>query len=74
MSRVKRGVTAHARHKKKLLRQPKVTTAVVRTPFALLSRRSKKRHSTLTATVKLASATSVLSGSSVSTQRPVNTA
>jgi len=64
MARVKRGVTAHAKHKKVL---KKAKGYYGRTRSVLQSRLLRKLPNMLIATARSASATSVRSGFSVST-------
>ena len=68
MPRVKRGVTAHAKHKK-VIDRPRATTAGARTSSASPSRPSSRPASTPTATGGRKSASSGRYGSSASTRR-----
>ena len=61
MSRVKRGVTARARHKK-VLAMPRGIAVVPKTFSALPLKKLKKVYSTLTATVKPRKEVSALCG------------
>ena len=70
MSRVKRGVIAHARHKK-ILNRPKVTGAATKTFSELPLKKSRKHCSMLTVTEEPKRETSVLCGFSASTPQPV---
>jgi large subunit ribosomal protein L20 len=73
MSRVKRGVTAHARHKK-VLKAAKGYYGRRKNTIRVAKQAVKKPANTLTATARPRSATSARCGSSASTPRPASTA
>ena len=72
MSRVKRGVTKHARHKKNLSTTPKAIAAAGKTPSASPIRQWKRPASTPIAIVASKNAISAAFGSSVLTLRRVS--